>query len=73
MLLSLQCQTCFELVVVFSYCFSCFLIRNGSSFNFIIIPLVCGGYLVNPTACSDTYLPQRYFRPIIFQLLDFKT
>lgn len=50
MLLSLQCQTCFELVVVFRYCSSCFLIRNYRSFNFIIIILVYGGYLVNPTA-----------------------
>lgn len=35
--------------------------------------LACGGYLVNLTACSDTYLPHKYLGPIIFQLLDFKT
>lgn len=73
MLLPLQCQTCFESVLVFSYHYSCFLIRNGSSFNFIIITLVCGGHLVNLIAGSDTYLHQTYFRPVIFQLLDFKT
>lgn len=71
--LPLQCQTCFESVLVFSYRSSCFLIRNGSSFNFIIITLVCGGHLVNLTAGSDTYLHRTYFRPVIFQLLDFKT
>jgi len=73
MLLPLQCQTCFESVLVFSYHYSCFLIRHGSSFNFVIITLVCGGHLVNLIAGSDTYLHQTYFRPVIFQLLDVKT